>query len=155
MRLTAQQSLVNRHSPEPSKKRTNDSLMEGISDAGNGIYGVISDETQMRTYVHERLLSTLVHIAKDVKIQVEFNPEKVLAYRLLGYENRAIADSDFRNDGIDVGEIGAGHKVTALYELAGGTVPTARAGTWCRRRRRPTPARRPCAARSRRPTWPW
>jgi Ca-activated chloride channel family protein len=108
----------------------NDDLMESVSDAGDGIYGVISDETQMRTYVHERLLSTLFHIAKDVKIQVEFNPERVLAYRLLGYENRAIADSNFRNDSIEAGEIGAGHKVTALYELvlAGGSVPAPRAG---------------------------
>jgi Ca-activated chloride channel homolog len=104
----------------------NDDLMESVSNAGNGIYGVISNDNQMRRYVHERLLSTITHIAKDVKIQVEFNPERVLAYRLLGYENRAINDQDFRNDGIDAGEIGAGHAVTALYELvlAGGMIPT-------------------------------
>jgi Ca-activated chloride channel family protein len=103
----------------------NDSMMEAVSDAGNGIYGVISDEAQMKRYVHDRLLSTIVRIAKDVKIQVEFNPSSVAAYRLLGYEDRDIADMDFRNDAIDAGEIGAGHQVTALYEvvLAGGTIP--------------------------------
>ncbi len=103
----------------------NDDLMESVANAGNGIYGVISSEEQMRRYVRERLLSTLIHIAKDVKIQVEFNPTKVHAYRLLGYENRAIADGNFRNDVIDAGEIGAGHTVTALYELvlAGGQIP--------------------------------
>jgi Ca-activated chloride channel homolog len=103
----------------------NDDLMEAISNSGNGIYGVISDEQQMRRYVRERMLSTIIHIAKDVKIQVEFNSAAVDAYRLLGYENRAIADGDFRNDGVDAGEIGAGHQVTALYELvlAGGSIP--------------------------------
>jgi Ca-activated chloride channel family protein len=105
----------------------NDSMMEEVSDAGNGIYGVISDEAQMKRYVRERMLSTIVRIAKDVKIQVEFNPASVAAYRLLGYEDRDIADMDFRNDAIDAGEIGAGHQVTALYEvvLAGGKVPVA------------------------------
>jgi Ca-activated chloride channel family protein len=105
----------------------NDSMMEEVSDAGNGIYGVISDEAQMKRYVRERMLSTIVRIAKDVKIQVEFNPTSVAAYRLLGYEDRDIADMDFRNDAIDAGEIGAGHQVTALYEvvLAGGKIPAA------------------------------
>ena len=65
----------------------------------------------------ERMLSTLVHVAKNMKIQVEFNPARVVAYRLLGYEDRAVADSDFRNDTVDGGEVGAGHRVTALYEL--------------------------------------
>jgi Ca-activated chloride channel homolog len=103
----------------------NDDLMEGISNAGNGIYGVISDPDQARRYVRDKMLSTLQHVARDLKLQVEFNARTVEAYRLLGYENRAIADSGFRNDGIDAGEIGAGHRVTALYEvvLAGGTVP--------------------------------
>jgi hypothetical protein len=74
------------------------------------------------------MLSTLVHVAKDMKIQVEFNPEFVAAYRLLGYENRAIADDDFRDDSVDAGEVGAGHRVTALYELvmAGESIPMAR-----------------------------
>jgi len=95
----------------------NDAMMEAVSNAGNGMYAVIADAAQAERYVHERMLSTLVHVARDLKIQVEFNPEKVYAYRLLGYENRAIADDDFRNDGIDAGEVGAGHRVTALYEL--------------------------------------
>jgi Ca-activated chloride channel family protein len=103
----------------------NDSMMEAVSNAGNGIYGVISSEAQAEQYVHEKLLSTLIHIAKDVKIQVEFNADHVYAYRLLGYENRALADDDFRDDVVDAGEIGAGHRVTALYELvmAGDSIP--------------------------------
>ena len=103
----------------------NDSMMEAVSNAGNGVYGVITDEDHAIDYVHERMLSTLVHIAKDMKIQVEFNADHVLAYRLLGYENRAIADQDFRDDAVDAGEIGSGHQVTALYELvlSGGAVP--------------------------------
>ncbi len=105
----------------------NDAMMEAISNAGNGIYGVISSQDQADRYVEERLLDNLTFIAKDMKIQVEFNSELVLAYRLLGYENRAIADQDFRDDKVDAGEIGAGHRVTALYELvlADGTVPEA------------------------------
>lgn len=96
----------------------NDSMMEAVSNKGNGVYGVISSAEQADTYVKERMLSTMTFIAKDMKIQVEFNPERVYAYRLLGYEDRAIADNDFRNDVIDAGEVGAGHRVTALYELA-------------------------------------
>jgi len=96
----------------------NDAMLEAISNAGNGFYGVISSEAQAARYVDERLLSTLSLIARDVKVQVEFNAERVAAYRLLGYENRAIADEDFRDDVVDAGEIGAGHRVTALYELA-------------------------------------
>ena len=96
----------------------NDSMMESVSNKGNGVYGVISSAQQADSYVKERMLSTLTFIAKDMKIQVEFNPERVYAYRLLGYEDRAIADNDFRNDVIDAGEVGAGHRVTALYELA-------------------------------------
>jgi Ca-activated chloride channel family protein len=103
----------------------NDDLMEAVADAGNGIYGVISDADYARRYVRDKMLSTIEHVAKDMKIQVEFNADRVEAYRLLGYENRAIADGDFRSDGIDAGEIGAGHRVTALYEvvLDGGSVP--------------------------------
>ncbi|HEV8245083.1 MAG TPA: YfbK domain-containing protein, partial [Polyangiaceae bacterium] len=95
----------------------NDAMMEAVSDAGNGIYSVISSSAQAQDYAQNRLLNTLVRIAKDMKIQVEFNPANVYAYRLLGYEDRAIADSDFRNDIVDAGEVGAGHRVTALYEL--------------------------------------
>lgn len=105
----------------------NDDLMEGISNAGNGVYANITDSTQASRYVEERMLATLEHIAKDVKLQVEFNPSQVYAYRLLGYENRAIADDDFRDDAVDAGEIASGHRVTALYEVVpnDGTVPSA------------------------------
>jgi len=95
----------------------NDQMMESVSNAGNGMYALISSADQADNYAQNRLLSTLVHVAKDMKIQVEFNPAKVAAYRLLGYEDRAIADMSFRNDAIDGGEVGAGHRVTALYEL--------------------------------------
>ena len=95
----------------------NDSMMELISNKGNGIYGVISSSETASRYVEERMLSSFNLIAKDLKLQIEFNPEHVTAYRLLGYENRAIADDDFREDSIDAGEVGAGHQVTALYEL--------------------------------------
>jgi Ca-activated chloride channel homolog len=95
----------------------NDAMMERISNSGNGIYGYVGSEADAEEYVSERMLQTIVHIAKDVKLQVEFNPAHVYAYRLLGYENRAIADEDFRDDVVDAGEIGSGHRVTALYEL--------------------------------------
>jgi Ca-activated chloride channel family protein len=103
----------------------NDPMMEAVSNKGNGVYGYIGSETQADEYVAERLLSTMQFIAKDVKLQVEFNPAFVYAYRLLGYEDRAILDDDFRNDVIDAGEIGAGHRVTALYEVVpvGGSLP--------------------------------
>jgi Ca-activated chloride channel family protein len=103
----------------------NDSMMEKVSDAGNGMYSVITDQDQAVKYAHDRLLSTMIHIASAMKIQVEFNAQRVLAYRLLGYEDRAIADDQFRNDSVDGGEVGAGHRVTALYEIvpAGGAVP--------------------------------
>jgi Ca-activated chloride channel homolog len=108
----------------------NDAMMEAVSNAGNGIYAVISSEAQASRYVESRLLSTIVHIAKDVKIQVEFNPAQVYAYRLIGYEDRAIADNQFRNDIVDAGEVGAGHRVTALYQLvlAGGAIPVVTGG---------------------------
>ena len=105
----------------------NDEMMERVSNAGNGIYSVITDRGFAEDYAGEKLLSTLEIIAKDVKLQVEWNPELVSAYRLIGYETRAIADVDFRDDVVDAGEIGSGHSVTALYEvvLAGGDVPSA------------------------------
>ncbi len=95
----------------------NDAMMELVSNKGNGVYGVMTDEVSVAKYVDERLLSTMNFVAKDMKLQVELNPELVYAYRLLGYENRAIADEQFRDDAIDAGEVGAGHSVTALYEL--------------------------------------
>lgn len=105
----------------------NDAMMERVSNAGNGTYSVIYSQAAADTYVKDRLLSSLDYIAKDLKLQVEFNPAKVYAYRLLGYEDRHIADNDFRNDVVDAGEVGAGHRVTALYQLvlAGGAIPTA------------------------------
>lgn len=103
----------------------NDSMMEAVSNAGNGIYSFIGDADQATRYARERLLATIDHVAKDLKIQVEFNPARVAAYRLLGYEDRLIDSRDFRNDAIDAGEVGAGHRVTAIYELlpAGATLP--------------------------------
>lgn len=95
----------------------NDAMMEKVSAAGNGIYGYIADEEQAARYVRERMLSTLQLLARDVKLQIEFNPAKVYAYRQLGYEDRALADSDFERKEADAGEVGAGHRVTALYEL--------------------------------------
>jgi Ca-activated chloride channel family protein len=89
-----------------------------VSNAGNGSYSVLYNEDQAIAYAHERLLATMFHVAKDLKIQVEFNPSRVYAYRLIGYEDRAVADNQFRNDAVDGGEVGAGHRVTALYELA-------------------------------------
>jgi Ca-activated chloride channel family protein len=101
-------------------------MMESISNKGNGVYGVISTGDQAVDYVHDRMLSTMDFIARDVKIQVAFSPDNVHAYRLLGYENRALEDQQFYDDTIDAGEIGAGHTVTALYELvpAGGQIPS-------------------------------
>jgi Ca-activated chloride channel family protein len=103
----------------------NDAMMEKVSNAGNGMYSVITSRTQASRYAEDRMLSTFLHVAKDMKLQLEWNPEKVYAYRLIGYEDRAIADQNFRNDEIDAGEVGAGHRVTALYEvvLAGKKVP--------------------------------
>jgi Ca-activated chloride channel homolog len=103
----------------------NDAMMEAVADAGNGIYSVIVDSASAKKYAQQKILSTITHVAKDMKLQVEFNPDLVVAYRLLGYEDRAIADQSFRDDAVDAGEVGAGHRVTALYELilAGGTVP--------------------------------
>lgn len=100
-----------------------DSLMEKLADAGNGNCFYVDSMKEARRVFQEKLAGTLEVIAKDVKLQVEFNPEAVASYRLLGYENRDIADKDFRNDKVDAGEIGAGHTVTALYEvqLTGGS----------------------------------
>jgi Ca-activated chloride channel family protein len=105
----------------------NDAMMERVSNAGNGIYSVITSEDHAQRYAQESMLDTVTHVAKDMKIQVEFNAEHVQAYRLLGYENRAIADDDFRDDQVDAGEVGAGHRVTALYELVldGQSIPQA------------------------------
>jgi Ca-activated chloride channel homolog len=96
----------------------NEHLMEQLAGVGNGNYSYIDGLAEgRRVLVHARA-STLHTIARDVKIQVEFNPAVVAEYRLIGYENRALAREDFANDKVDAGEIGAGHNVTALYELA-------------------------------------
>ena len=95
----------------------NDTMMEQLSNKGNGNYFYLDGEAEARRLFGERLFSTLQAVAKDAKLQVEFDPGVVKRYRLLGYENRDIADDDFRNDRVDAGEIGAGHSVTALYEV--------------------------------------
>ena len=94
-----------------------DSTLEALADKGNGNYAYIDGLQEARKVLVEQIGSTLVTIAKDVKIQVEFNPVRVAEYRLIGYENRALRDEDFNDDRKDAGEIGAGHTVTALYEL--------------------------------------
>jgi secreted protein with Ig-like and vWFA domain/tetratricopeptide (TPR) repeat protein len=94
-----------------------DTTAETLADAGNGNYAYIDSLSEARRALVTQLQGTLTTIAKDVKIQVEFNPARVSSYRLLGYENRALANQDFNNDAKDAGEIGAGHSVTALYEI--------------------------------------
>ncbi len=103
----------------------NDSTMEKLADKGNGNYAYIDTLAEARKVFVEQLAGTLLTIAKDVKIQVDFNPAKVAGYRLIGYENRTLRAEDFKDDAKDAGEIGAGHEVTALYELvpAGQAVP--------------------------------
>mgnify|MGYP006272578369 CR=1 FL=1 len=94
-----------------------DSKLEKLADKGNGHYGYIDDLNEARKVFNEELVGTLYTVAKDVKLQVEFNPLTVGAYRLIGYENRTLAAQDFNDDTKDAGEIGAGHTVTALYEI--------------------------------------
>lgn len=96
----------------------NYSLMEQLADVGNGNASYIDTLSEARKVLVEEMQSTLLTIAKDVKIQIEFNPAVVSEYRLLGYENRLLQQEDFRNDKIDAGEIGSGHTVTALYEIS-------------------------------------
>jgi Ca-activated chloride channel family protein len=95
----------------------NDALMQEIAQNGNGNAYYIDNLNEARKVLVEDLSSTLMTIAKDVKIQVEFNPTLVSEYRLIGYETRALKREDFNNDKVDAGEIGAGHSVTALYEI--------------------------------------
>jgi len=94
-----------------------DTLMEQLSDNGDGNNYYVDGAQQAQRVFVDDLGGTLITIARDVKIQVDFNPDSVLAYRLIGYENRDIADRDFRNDKVDAGEVGAGHDVTALYDV--------------------------------------
>ncbi len=95
----------------------NDVLMEQLADNGDGNYAYVDDLDEARRLFVDNLTSTLQVIAKDAKVQVDFNPQVVNVYRLIGYENRAVADQDFRNDTVDAGEIGAGHSAVALYAL--------------------------------------
>jgi len=94
-----------------------DSQMEQLADKGNGAYAYIDSLTEARKVLVEQMSGTLETIAKDVKIQLEFNPAQVQAWRQIGYENRVLAHQDFNDDTKDAGEIGAGHTVTALYEI--------------------------------------
>ena len=101
-----------------------DDKLEGLADKGNGNYAYIDTFAEARRVLLDDVAGTMVPIAKDVKIQIEFNPAQVGAYRLVGYENRVLAAQDFNDDRKDAGEIGSGHTVTALYEL----VPPDRTG---------------------------
>ncbi|WP_052573986.1 Amuc_1099 family pilus-like system protein [Haloferula sp. BvORR071] len=107
----------------------NDSMMEAISKDGDGNYFYVNGDEEARRVFGEKLTGTLVTIAKDVKIQVEFNPGKVQAYRLIGYADRILRHEDFNNDKVDAGDIGAGHTVTAFYEIVPDGVPMPNAGT--------------------------
>src|SRR6185503_3886069 len=118
----------------------NEAMMEQIADHGNGNYAYIDTPREAQKVLDDELASTLFTIAHDVKIQVEFNPAYVSEYRLIGYENRALREEDFDNDAVDAGEIGAGHQVTALYEI----VPAGSRG-WLPGRRYET-NRRPAGA---------
>ncbi|WP_309141131.1 VWA domain-containing protein [Novosphingobium sp. G106] len=95
----------------------NEAMMEQIADHGNGNYAYIDSALEARKVLGDQMSATLFTIAKDVKIQVEFNPAQVSQYRLIGYENRALREEDFDNDKVDAGDIGAGHQVTAIYEI--------------------------------------
>lgn len=95
----------------------NDALAEKLADVGDGNHAYIDTLQEGRKVLVEEMQSTLLTIARDVKIQVEFNPAVVAEYRLIGYENRVLANEDFANDKVDAGDIGAGHEVTALYEI--------------------------------------
>ena len=94
-----------------------DSKMETLSDKGNGNYAYIDNLLEAEKVFVKEFGGTLFTVAKDVKLQLEFNPKYVKAYRLIGYENRALANEDFKNDAKDAGEMGSGHTVTAIYEI--------------------------------------
>lgn len=96
----------------------NDHLLEQLADEGNGNYAYIDRLSEAQKVLTEELSATLLTIASDVKIQIEFNPARVSEYRLIGYENRVLNEEDFANDKVDAGDIGAGHRVTALYEIS-------------------------------------
>jgi Ca-activated chloride channel homolog len=95
----------------------NEAMMERVADVGNGNYAYIDSAIEAQKVLDEEMAATIFTIAKDVKIQLEFNPQAVKEYRLIGYENRLLAEEDFDNDKVDAGDIGSGHQVTALYEI--------------------------------------
>jgi Ca-activated chloride channel family protein len=94
-----------------------DSKMETLADKGNGNYAYIDNIQEANRFLSKEFKGSMFAIAKDVKIQIEFNPKQVQAYRLIGYENRKLRAEDFKNDAIDAGELGSNHTVTALYEI--------------------------------------
>jgi len=94
-----------------------DNKLEALADNGNGSYSYIDSVLEAKKVLVEEMGGTLYTIAKDVKIQIEFNPAKIKGYRLIGYENRMLSTEDFEDDKKDAGEMGAGHRVTALYEI--------------------------------------
>lgn len=108
----------------------NEAMMERIADVGNGNYSYIDGLEEAQKVLSDEMAGTIFTIAKDVKIQIEFNPAQVKQYRLIGYENRILREEDFNNDKVDAGDIGSGHQVTALYEI----VPTGAQG-WTSERR--------------------
>lgn len=112
----------------------NDRLMQALAQNGNGVAAYIDTLSEARKVLVEEATSALFPIAKDVKIQVEFNPARVSEYRLIGYESRMLAREDFQNDRVDAGEVGSGHRVTAIYEITpvgsgGERVPPLRYGS--------------------------
>ncbi|PJK08137.1 hypothetical protein CO614_10915 [Lysobacteraceae bacterium NML120232] len=109
----------------------NEHLAERLADVGDGNYSYLDSLAEAHRVLVKNMRSTLLTIAQDVKLQVEFNPAQVAEYRLIGYENRTLRDEDFQNDRVDAGDVGAGHQVTALYEItrtgsAGTQLPTLR-----------------------------
>lgn len=95
----------------------NDTFLEQLADRGDGICDYVDDAAAVQSAIVDRFTGAFIGIASDVKIQVEFDPSQVLRWRQIGYENRAVADADFRNEAVDGGEVGAGHQVTALFEI--------------------------------------
>ncbi|MEO8614252.1 MAG: VWA domain-containing protein [Luteolibacter sp.] len=133
----------------------NDEMLESISKDGNGIHYYIDSIREGRKVFLQRLSGTLITIAKDVKIQVEFNPGKVGSYRLIGYANRVLKDEDFNNDKVDAGDIGAGHTVTAFYEIVPTDMPQPNArGTDPLKYQKPAENSQP-AAESKEPSDEW
>jgi Ca-activated chloride channel family protein len=129
-----------------------DDRMEMLADKGNGNYAYIDSPLEARKVLVQEFGGTLVTVAKDVKLQVEFNPAVVAGYRLIGYENRVLADEDFTDDKKDAGDMGAGHSVTALYEIIPvGTSDARRVRTTGPRRYLVFPAARPAAGAEARP----